>query len=110
MKDPKTLATSAGINTRDTRFIKPAADDTFAVCFESVENIGPDNLPALLTRHSATIEFYAKKGDASSRSAQSALENAMSAAGVEWTKSDRIWLEEEKIFQTVYNYQYLLKG
>ena len=108
-KDPVSIANSANITTRDTRSGMKNPPPIYAVCSESVEGIGPDAEPELLTRHTASIEFYTKSNNAAAKAAAATLESAMSAAELAWSKSERIWIEEEQIFQTIYSYTYLMK-
>ncbi len=108
-KDPVSIANSANITTRDTRSGMKNPPPIYAVCSESVEGVGPDAEPELLTRRTASIELYTKSNNAAARIAAAALEAAMSAAELAWSKNDRIWIEEEQIFQTVYSYTYLKK-
>lgn len=108
-KGPKSIATTAGINVKETRQAE-ATTAIYAVVFESVEAIGPDLAPNLLTRHTATIELYTKKNNAAAKAAATALETALNDENLAWSKDDRAWIDEEKIFQTVYNYNYLQKG
>lgn len=108
-KDPKSIATAAGINVKETRQAE-ATTAVYAVVFESVEGIGPDLMPNLLSRHTATIEFYNKWNNAAAKAAAAALETALNEEGLAWSKGDQTWIDEEKVNQTVYNYQYLQKG
>lgn len=107
---PKTIAAAAGIDTRETRFAKASSGEIYAVYFESINNIGPDLCPSMLTACTATIELYSKKANNAARAAAIALEKELNAYNLEWSKGDQIWIEEEQIFQTVYSYTYLQKG
>lgn len=101
---PEILA-AAGIKERGSRFTKPPAG-TYAVWFDDIETDGPDGMPPCIFKHSGTIELYEPKKDPA---AVAALEAALSAAGLKWTKQDRLWIISEQMYQTIYEFTYIEK-
>lgn len=95
---------TAGIKYRETRFPHPPAG-TYAVYMDDVSTDGPDGMNLILT-HDITIELYESKPD---DAAEVALEAAMDAAGVRWTKQARYWLQDEQRYQVIYEFTYYTK-
>lgn len=108
MIDIKALVSSTGLTIRATRLVDkvPANGRPYCVLFDSEELIGPDFAPGMLRRHSQTIEHYDYKIDSESRLA---LESALASAGLEYTRSDTEWLQQEKVYQTLFNFQQMEK-
>ena len=98
------ILTAAGVTYRRSRFSKPPAG-TYAVYTDDVDTDGPDGLPRILT-HSITIELYEPHPD---DDAEAAIEAAIAAAGLQWTKQDRFWLQTEQLYQVVYEFDYIEK-
>lgn len=98
------LLDTVGIPARPVRFPDPPAG-TYAVYFDTVEADGPDGYNCLLT-HDCTIELYAPRQDPE---AESAVEAALTAQGLHWTKQDRYWLDGVKRYQTLFNYTWIEK-
>lgn len=90
---------------RPNRFPNPPAG-TFAVTMDDIETDGPDGQPPVIFHHGVTIELYAPKPDPT---AEAALEASMSARGLHWTKEDRFWIASEKLYQTIYEFDYTEK-
>lgn len=101
----KEILTAAGIKERGSRFTKPPAG-TYAVWFDDIETDGPDGMPPCIFTHSCTIELYEPKKD---QAAVEALEAALSAKGLHWTKQDRLWIQSEQMYQTIYEFTYTEK-
>lgn len=98
------ILTAAGLEYRRTRFPRPPAG-TYAVYMDDVTTDGPDGLARIFT-HSVTVEVYEPKPD---DDAETALEAAITAAGLQWTKQDRYWLDTEQLYQVVYEFEYIEK-
>ena len=98
------ILTAAGVPSRRGRFTgaKPA---TYAVYMDDVSTDGPDGLPRIL-RHDITVELYEDRPD---DAAEAALEAAIAAAGLQWTKQDRYWLQTEQQYQVIYEFYYFEK-
>lgn len=99
------ILTAAGIQERGSRFVKPPAG-TYAVWFDEIDTDGPDGEPPRIFTHAVTVELYEPKKD---DAAEEALEAAMSAAGMHWHKGDRIWIQSEQMYQTIYDFSYIEK-
>ena len=98
------ILTAAGIQARRGRFVKPP-QGTYALWFDDVDTDGPDGLPWIL-HHAVTIELYESGPD---DAAEKNLEAELTAAGVQWTKQDRVWLQTEQLYQVIYEYDYYEK-
>ena len=98
------IMTAAGIPFRRSRFPKPPAG-TYAVYLDDVATDGPDGQVRILT-HSITLELYTPQPN---DAAEAAVEDAITAAGLQWRKEDRYWLQTEQLYQTVYEFEYIEK-
>ena len=100
----KSILTAAGIQGRRGRFTgaKPAS---YVVWLDDITTDGPDGLP-LVYQHDITMELYEDKPDGA---AEAALEAAIAAAGLHFTKQDRYWLQSEQQYQVVYEFNYTEK-
>lgn len=99
-----TILTAAGLNYRRARFLKPPAG-TYGVYTDDIDTDGPDGMALVLT-HSITLELYEPEPDDAT---EAAVEAAITAAGLQWTKQDRYWLQEEQRYQVVYEFEYIEK-
>lgn len=97
---------AAGIRERGSRFARPPAG-TYAVWFDEIDTDGPDGRPPEIFHHSTTIEVYEPKKD---DAAEERVEVEMNARGIHWQKSDRLWIQSEQMYQTIYEYEYTEKG
>ncbi|MBR5862252.1 MAG: hypothetical protein IKZ08_02885 [Bacteroidales bacterium] len=95
---------AAGLNCRKSRFLKPPAG-TYGVYMDDVATDGPDNMVGWYT-HSITLELYESSPD---DGMEAAVEAAITAAGLQWTKQDRYWLQEEQRYQVIYEFEYIEK-
>ena len=100
----KNILTAAGIQGRRGRFTgqKPAS---YVVWLDDVTTDGPDGLP-MVYQHDITLELYEDKPD---DAAETSLEAAIAAAGLQYTKQDRYWLQSEQQYQVVYEFTYYEK-
>lgn len=101
----KEILAAAGIRERGSRFTKPPAG-TYAVWFDDITTDGPDGMAPRIFTHSVTVELYEPKPD---KAAVEALEAQLSANGLHWTKQDRLWIKQENMYQTIYEFTYLVK-
>lgn len=97
----KNILTAAGIEFRQTRFPSPPAG-TYAVYMDDVSTDGPDYINRIYT-HDYTIEVYEPTPD---DAAEQAIEAALDAAGLRWTKQSRYWLQSEQRYQVIYEFTY----
>ena len=95
------ILTASGVPYRRGKFTGKAS--TYAVYTDDITTDGPDGLPEMLLRHDITVELYESKPD---DAAEAALEAAISAAGLQWEKQDRYWLQSEQLYQVVYEFNY----
>ena len=104
----KQILTDAGFieneTFKETRFLK-APDVTYCVYLDSVVRRGADNAN-LITEHRYTVELYAYAPDPA---AEDAIEEALDALAIPFEKQPRYWINDEQIFQTVYDFDYIEK-
>ena len=101
-----TILTASGIPYRQGRFFNPPAE-TYAIIFDSQEADGPDpveasDLPRVIY-HDVTVELYEPKQDPA---AEAAIEAALNARGILWTKEARYWLQNVQRYQVVYAFNF----
>lgn len=99
------ILAAAGIKERGSRFTKPPAG-TYAVWFDDIDTDGPDDMPPCIFKHSGRIELYEPKKDPA---AVAALEAELTASKLKWTKDDRLWIQSEQMYQTIYEFTYIEK-
>lgn len=109
----KEVLTAAGIPHRQGRYLNPPAE-TYAVFFDDVVKDGPDRVTAAagsklpgIYSHSVTVELYEPKPD---DDAEAAIEAALDAQGLTWTKQDRYWLQNVQRYQVIYETEYTIKS
>lgn len=104
----KKILTAAGFvegeTFEETQFIRPP-DGTYAVFHDSFTRRGGDGIN-LLKEHDYTIELYSDFPDPE---AESRIEAALDAFGIEYDKTDRIWIQAEQLYETVYTFEYIEK-
>ena len=93
------ILNAAGLRFRKTRFPSPPAG-TYAVYIDDVSTDGPDGLNRILI-HDYTVELYEPAPD---DEAEAAVEAALDAEGVRWTKQDRYWLQDDQRYQVIYEF------
>lgn len=89
---------------RKSRFISPPAG-SYAVYMDDISTDGPDGENAIKT-HDYTVELYEPTPD---DAIEQALENAIDAEGLRWTKQDRYWLQDEQLYQVIYEFTHIEK-
>lgn len=100
----KKILTAAGVKHRRTRFLTPPAS-TYAVYMDDQSTDGPDGINAVIT-HDYTVELYEPSPD---DEAEAAVEAALDAEGLRWTKQDRYWLQDVQRYQVIYEFTYIEK-
>lgn len=96
---------AAGVQFRRSRFLKPPAG-TYAVYMDDITGTdGPDGINRIFS-HDVTVEVYEPQPDDAT---EQAIEGALNAAGVRWTKQDRYWIQEEQRYQVIYEFEYTVK-
>lgn len=102
----KTIMQAAGISNRRTRYPSPPAT-AYAVYTDDVTTDGPDGINAIYT-HDYTVELYTHNPEEAD-TAEANMEKALDAAGRVWGKQDRLWLQSEQLYQTVYGFTHIEK-
>jgi len=98
------ILTASGVKYRRGRFLRPPAG-TYAVYTDDVSTDGPDGIPCIFT-HDCTVEVYEPTPD---DAVEAAIEEALIEAGLQWTKQDRYWLQDEQRYQVIYEFTYITK-
>ena len=98
------ILTAAGVQGRRGRFTPPLPA-TYAVWADNVTTDGPDGAPRIL-RHDTSLELYESKPD---DKAEAAIEAAIAAEGLQYTKQDRYWIRSEQMYQVIYEITYYEK-
>lgn len=101
----KEILTAAGVQHRRGRFPSPPAG-TYAVWTDDVTTDGPDGMPPCIFTHDYTVELYEPRPD---DAAEAAVEAAISARGLHWSKQDRYWITSEQMYQVIYNFTHIEK-
>lgn len=99
------ILTASGVQFRQSRFPKPPAG-TYAVYMDDITATGPDHMPARIFTHDITVELYEATPDGV---AEAAIEAAITAQGIPWTKQDRYWLQDVQRYQVIYEFSYTVK-
>lgn len=100
-----TILNAAGVPFRRSRFLKPPAG-TYAVYMDDVTTDGPDGMNRIFN-HDVTVEVYEAKPDDKT---EAAIEAALDAQGLHYTKQDRYWLQDEQRYQVIYEFSYIIKN
>ena len=95
---------ATGIPYKETRFLTPPKS-TYAIYNDTKNRRGGDNIN-LITQHDVSIELYSYKKDPE---AEKKIESLLDANGLEYDKQARFWLQEEQLYQVVYDFSYTQK-
>ena len=60
-----------------------------------------------ITEHNITIELYAQKP---AEDLEALIEQRLDALGLEYVREERMWIDTEHFFETVYDFTYTEKG
>ena len=93
-----------GKTYKAVRFLKPPAGP-YCIYLDSYERRGGDG-SNLITDHSYMIELYAPKPADGS---EEQIEKAFDAYGIAFDKQTRTWLQDEQLYQTIYEFDYAEK-
>lgn len=96
---------ASGVQHRRGRFPHPPKG-AYAVFFDNVTLDGPDGHPEWVEKHSVMVELYEPAPD---DAAEAAMEAAIAAAGLQWEKQDRYWLQTEQMYQVIYEFSFIEK-
>ena len=104
----KTILTEAGFiedkSFKETRFLNPPRE-TYAVYFDKFDSRGADDAN-LLKEHEYTIELYSYTPDPD---AEKRVEAAFDLYAIPYTKQERYWIQEEQLYQVVFDFDYIEK-
>lgn len=104
----KQVLTQAGFTEgktfKETRFLRPPKT-TYAVYMDSFTSRGADALN-LMKEHGYTIELYSETPDPD---AEARIEKSFDGLGLEYSKDDRYWIQEEQLYQVVYTFDFIEK-
>lgn len=98
------ILTASGLPYKESRFPSPPAE-TYAVYLDGVTADGPDGMNLIFT-HDIMVEVYEPKPDPE---AEAAMEAAINAAGLHYTKQSRYWLQDVQRYQVIYEFTYIEK-
>ena len=103
------LLTGAGFvlnkTYKETRFLKPP-QTTYAVYNDSVAVRGGDYVNCI-KEHDVTIELYEHTPD---KDAEVKIEEQLDLLGLEYEKQERYFIQEEQLYQVIYDFSYIEKG
>ena len=89
---------------RETFFIRPPKE-TYAVYNDTYNRRGPDGFNAV-KEHDVTIELYEYAPD---KDAEARIEAKLDAMALEYDKQERYYLQEEQLYQVIYDFTYIEK-
>ena len=95
-----------GVTYNETQFKQPPRDSSYAVYLDNIGVTGADNLN-MITKHAVSIELYEYYKDSES---ESKIEAEFNRRGIEFDKQPRYWIQEEQLYQVVYDFNYISKG
>lgn len=93
-----------GLPVNETRFLKPPPLP-YLVFLDSSQVYGADDCPGLLEQHKVRVELYAQ---AISRALEQKVVALLHAQGLEY-HHDCVWIDSEKFFMSVYEFDYTEK-
>jgi hypothetical protein len=99
------ILNATGLPYKESRFLKPPTS-SYVVYNDTIERRGGDNIN-LISQHDVSIELYEYKKDPE---AENAIETQLDSRGIEYTKQPRYWIQEEQLYQVVYDFTYYQKG
>lgn len=99
------ILSATGLPYKESRFIKPPKT-TYAIYHDTINRRGGDSIN-LISQHSISIELYEYTKDPE---AEKAIEDQLDLLGIEYVKEPRYWLQDEQLYQVVYDFNYHQKG
>ena len=100
----KEILDAAGVEYTECSFRQPPKT-TYAVYLDNVEVRGADDIN-LIEEHNVTVELYEYSKDPE---AERRIENALNDFAMPYTKQARYWLQEEQLYQVIYEFDYINK-
>ena len=89
---------------KETRFNK-APSTTYAIYTDSITRRGGDS-KNLLNDHRIFIELYSRSIDSES---EKKIESQLDKLVMNYNKSERVWFDDEQIYQVIYDFNYIEK-
>lgn len=89
---------------KECRFLT-SPKSTYAVYDDEFESRGSDDRNYILD-HAYTIEMYSSIPDPE---AEKRIQNAFNAFGIPFKKQDRYWIQDEQLYQVIFNFDYVEK-
>lgn len=99
------ILNKAKVKHRESRYLNPPHPETYAVWFDDKDVGGADGVN-LQIDHNYTIELYESKPDPTT---EKAIEAALDASGIEYSSQARYWIQEEQLYQVIYEFNYIEK-
>lgn len=101
------ILTASGISYRPSRYLNPPAE-TYAIYFDEQDTDGADFAAEapVIASHTVTVELYEPKQDPA---AEAAIEAAIRAKNLLWTKEARYWLQSVQRYQVIYTFNFIEK-
>lgn len=103
MLDVKSWLETTGMKVAEGRFLKPPALP-YVIFLDDVDVGGADNKNCI-ARRSISVEMYSGKIN---HEAEQKIELLLNEKSIEY-KRNRTWIDTEKIFQTVYDFNLIEK-
>lgn len=100
----ESILNELNIKNRECRFVNPPRS-SYAVWFDSFRSRGADKLN-LIKEHDITVELYEYQPD---RETEKLIEDYLDKLGIEYEKQDRYWIENEQIYQVIYEFSHIEK-
>lgn len=94
-----------GTTYKESRFLASPRSGSYAVYNDEYEARGSDD-HIFIREHTYTIELYCGIPDPD---AEERIASAISAAGIQFEKQERYWIQEEQLYQTVFTFDYIEK-
>lgn len=106
----KEILTGAGLiegeTFNETQFRSPPRGTSYAVYLDTKNVRGSDDLN-LIAEHSVSIELYEYSKDPET---EKKIEAEFDKRGIDYHKEPRFWLEDEQLYQVIYDINYISKG
>lgn len=94
-----------GLPYRETQFPRSPAGD-YIVYHDDVTADGPDGDNRIFT-HAFTLELYTLEINPG---VEAALEAELARNGLHWRKQSRMWVEGAQRYQTIYEFEQIMKS
>lgn len=101
----KEILDVTGLPYNESRFLAPP-NTSYVVYMDAIGRRGGDSIN-LISQHDVTLELYEYKPDPN---AERLIETTLDALGIQYTKQPRYWIQEEQLYQVVYDFTYYQKG